>query len=161
MIVQQWHAVTTQLHTHVSARYWSLDVWLGLDLLWDIQFRLPAILNNSLASYQSPSLPSMLRSDNNYVCHECIHVTGSEHGNPNIFRCTSCTSDWSPIPKFLNPPLVHDVKTELCQTYWPEGTGMDKYRQKTNVDTMVADNNDDKEHQIHGYTDCPNNYSLS
>ena len=27
-----------QLHTHVSAPYWSPDVWLGLELLRDIQF---------------------------------------------------------------------------------------------------------------------------
>ena len=27
-----------QLHTHVSVPYWSPDVWLGLELLWDIQF---------------------------------------------------------------------------------------------------------------------------
>ena len=31
----------------------------------------------------------------------------------------------------------------------------------TNTDTMVTDNNDDKEHQIHGYTDCPSDQSLS
>jgi len=24
----------------------------------------------------------------------------------------------------------------------------------TNIDTVVTDDNDDKEHQIHGYTDC-------
>ena len=42
-----------QLHTHVSVPYWSPDVWLGLELLQDIQFGLPAILNNPLASYQS------------------------------------------------------------------------------------------------------------
>ena len=35
----------------------------------DIQFGLS---NNSLSS------------DNNYVCHECIDVTGSGHGNPKI-----------------------------------------------------------------------------
>ena len=27
-----------QLHTHVSVSYWSPDVWLGLELLRDIQF---------------------------------------------------------------------------------------------------------------------------
>jgi len=30
----------------------------------------------------------------------------------------------------------------------------------TNVDTMVTDDNDDKKHQIHGYTDCPTDQSL-
>ena len=29
-----------QLHTHVSVPYWSPDVWLGLELLRDIQFGL-------------------------------------------------------------------------------------------------------------------------
>ena len=29
-----------QLHTHISVSYWSPDVWLGLELLWDIQFEL-------------------------------------------------------------------------------------------------------------------------
>ena len=42
-----------QLHTHVSVPYWSPDVWLGLKLLRGIQLGLPAILNNSLAIYQS------------------------------------------------------------------------------------------------------------
>ena len=41
-----------QLHTHISVPYWSPDIWLGLELLRDIQFGLPAILNNSLASYE-------------------------------------------------------------------------------------------------------------
>jgi len=39
--------------TRVSVPYWSPDVWLGLELLRDIQLGLPVILNNSLASYQS------------------------------------------------------------------------------------------------------------
>ena len=42
-----------QLYTHVSVPYWSPDVWLGLEMLRDIQFGLPVILNNSLASYRS------------------------------------------------------------------------------------------------------------
>ena len=33
-----------QLHTHISVPYWSPDVCLGLELLPDIQFGLPAIL---------------------------------------------------------------------------------------------------------------------
>ena len=65
MIMQQWQAATTTRHsyTHVSVPFRSPDICLGLELLRDIQFRLTAILNNSLASY-----------DNNYVCHECIYV---------------------------------------------------------------------------------------
>ena len=39
-----------QLHTHVSVPYWSPNVWLGLELLRDVQFGLSAILNNSLAT---------------------------------------------------------------------------------------------------------------
>jgi len=63
MVMQQWHALSNndqaQLHTHVSVPYWSPDVWLGLELLRDIQFELPAILDNSLtllASYQSATI---------------------------------------------------------------------------------------------------------
>ena len=55
---------------------------------------------------KSPCLTSILRSDNNYVYHECIYVTRSGCGNPKIFRCTLCASGWTPLSKFLNPPLV-------------------------------------------------------
>ena len=55
------------------------------------QFGLPAILNNSLASY-----------NNNYVCHKCIYVTGNGRGNPKIF---SRAAAWTPLSKYLNPPL--------------------------------------------------------
>ena len=78
-----------QLHSHVSVLYWSPDVWLGLELLWVIQFGLPAILNNSLASYQS------------------VAVTRSGRGNPKIFLCALCASGWTPLSKFLNPPLPY------------------------------------------------------
>ena len=74
----------------LSVSYWSPDIWLGLELLWDIQFGLPAIW--------------IIRSDNNYVCREYIHITGSGRGNPIIFGCTSRTSGWT---KFLNPPLMY------------------------------------------------------
>jgi len=45
MIMQQWHATTTTRHsyTHISFLV-SPDVWLGLELLPDIQFGLPTIL---------------------------------------------------------------------------------------------------------------------
>ena len=66
-----------QLHTHISVPYWSPDVCLGLELLRNIQFGLPAVLNNSLASF-----------DNNFVCSECIYVTGSRRGNPKNFSWT-------------------------------------------------------------------------
>ena len=103
-----------QLHTHVSVPYWSPDVWLGLELLRDIQFGLPAILNNSLASYQSVLNTSILRSDNNYVCHKRIYVTRSGRGNPKIFGCASRTSGWTPLSKFLNPPLLYSTVFPLC-----------------------------------------------
>ena len=61
----------------------SRRLCIGLELIRDIQFGFPAILNNSLASY-----------DNNFVCHECVYVTGSGHGNPKIFG--------HPEPPFLN-----------------------------------------------------------
>ena len=54
--MQKWHSATTtrQSYTLTSIPYWSPDIWLCLDLLGDIQFGLPAILNNPLAtSYQS------------------------------------------------------------------------------------------------------------
>ena len=74
-----------QLHTHISVPYWSPDVCLGLELLWDIQFRLSPILNNSLASY-----------NNNYVCHKCIYV-------PEVGVATQNFSDaLQPEPPFLN-----------------------------------------------------------
>ena len=41
---------------------------LGLELLRDIQFGLPATFNNSLASYQS------VATIITWVCHECINV---------------------------------------------------------------------------------------
>jgi len=36
-------------------------------------------------------------SDNNYVCHECIHMTGSGCGNTNFRVCFVC--------QWLNPPF--------------------------------------------------------
>ena len=59
-------------YTLISVPYWSLDVCLGLELLWDIQFGLPAIYN-SLASYE-----------NNYISHECIYMTRSGRGNQKL-----------------------------------------------------------------------------
>ena len=62
-----------QLHTHVSVPYCSPDDWLGLELLWDIQFG--------------------LQRDE------------SGRGNPKIFGHASRASGWTPLSKFLNPPL--------------------------------------------------------
>ena len=74
-----------QLHTHVSVPYWSPDVCLGLELLRDIQFGLLAIC--SLA-----------------------YMTESGCGNPKIFGHTSRASGWTPLSKFLNPPLLRSGK---------------------------------------------------
>ena len=56
-----------QLHTHVSVLYWSPDVWLGLELLLDIQIGLPTW--------------------------------------PEVGMAIQNFSDWTPLSKFLNPPL--------------------------------------------------------
>ena len=78
-----------QLHIRVSVPYSSPDNWLGLELLRDIQFR------------QNPNWISQSNSS-----HECIHATGSGRGNPKIFRCALRASGWTPLSKFLNPPLL-------------------------------------------------------
>ena len=93
MIMQQWHAATTTrhsyTHTHTSVPYWCPDIWLGLELLRDLQFGL------------SPNWIS--RSNSN---HKCIHVTRIGAWQPKNFSCASRTSGWTPLTKFLNPPLV-------------------------------------------------------
>ena len=92
-----------QLHTHVLVPYWSPDVCLDLELLRDIQFGLPPILNNSLASY-----------DNNYVCHKCIYVTRNGHDNPKIF---GRAATWTPLSKCLNPPLSISATDKIWDTF--------------------------------------------
>jgi len=64
-------------------------------MLQDIQFGLPAILNYSLASYRSVA-----------TIITCALTSGSGHGNPKIFGCASCTRSWTPLSKFLDPPLI-------------------------------------------------------
>ena len=61
---------------------------------------LRTISNKSLASYY-----------NNYMCHEWIYVTGSGWGNPKISGRASCANGWTPLSKFLNPPLTILAKT--------------------------------------------------
>jgi len=55
-------------------------------------------------------------SDNNYVCYECINVTGSGHGNPKFFGCASCTHGWTrtPFSKFLDPPLYYALNVPFA-----------------------------------------------
>ena len=73
-----------QLNTHVSVPYWSPDVWLGLELIRDIQFGLPAILQDRKWAWL-----------------------------PKIFGCTSRTSGWTPHFKFVNLDCVFHVKVSI------------------------------------------------
>ena len=74
--MQHWHAATTRhSYTHLSASYWSPDVCLSLELLWDIQF-------------------------------------GPKVGVPTL-GCAWRTSGWTPLSKFLNPPLGWRLKKIL------------------------------------------------
>ena len=45
-------------------------------------------------------------SNNNYMCYECINVTGSGCGNPKIFGVLRAPVAEPPLSKFLDPPLV-------------------------------------------------------
>ena len=51
MIMQQWNASAKTRHSYTLVYQFLTD--LGLEMLRDIQFGLPAILNNSLASYRT------------------------------------------------------------------------------------------------------------
>ena len=63
-----------------------------------IQLGLPAILKQ-LTSY----LP--VSSDNNYVCYECVNGPEVGVASQKILECASCPSGWTPLSKFLDPPL--------------------------------------------------------
>ena len=86
-----------QLHTHVSVSYRSPDVWLGLELLWDIQLGLPAILNNSLASYQPVTTI--------ITCVTIALIYRKWAWQFKIFGCASCAHGWTPLSKFLDLSL--------------------------------------------------------
>ena len=105
-----------QLHAHVSVTYWSPDIWLGLDLLPDVQLGLPAILNCSLASYQS--IATIITC----MCVMNAHINMPEVGvaTPNFVGCVSCASGWTPLSKFLDPPLLlhHTNWTLLGLSRW-------------------------------------------
>ena len=88
-----------QLHTHVSLPYWSPDVWLGLELLRGIQLGLPAILNNSLATFRS--VATIITCVANALTYRKWAWQP-----PKNFECASCASGWTPLSKFLDPPLV-------------------------------------------------------
>ena len=47
-----------KLHTHVSVPYWSPDIWLGLELLRDIQFGLPAWPKVGVATQKFAGAPT-------------------------------------------------------------------------------------------------------
>ena len=65
----------------VASRY---SVWISSYLI-------------QLASYQSATI---------ITCHKCISVTESGRGNSKFSECASCASGWTPLPKFLDPPLL-------------------------------------------------------
>jgi len=50
------HNNQAQLHTHISVPYRFPDVWLGLELLQDIQFGLPAVLNRDWKWTRQPKI---------------------------------------------------------------------------------------------------------
>ena len=81
-----------QLHTHISVPYWSPDVCLGLELLRDIQFGLPAILKLSTKIL---------------LCVSWMHLCDRKWAwQPKIF------SGWTLLSEFLNPPLIHPEQTQ-------------------------------------------------
>ena len=80
-----------QLHTHISVPYWSPDVFLGLELLRDIQFGLPGIF--SLAS----------------CCNKYVHLRAkSGRGNPKFFRRASRAICWTPLSKSATVLMCKD-----------------------------------------------------
>ena len=71
------YAATTNRHSYTLKYQFFTDLqMLGLELLRDIQFGLPAILNNSLASYQSVAM---------YI--------GMHSHDQKMFGCASYSSD--------------------------------------------------------------------
>ena len=68
--------------------FWSPDVWLGLEMLRDIQFELPCSYFKQLT-----------------IITRAL-TFGSGRGNPKIFGCALCTRSWTPLSKFLDPPLA-------------------------------------------------------
>ena len=98
-----------QLHAHVSVAYWSPDVCLGLELLRDIQFGLPAILKLSTKIL---------------LCVSWMDLCDRKWAwQPKIF------SGWTLLSEFLNPPLIHPEQTQpsWCTTLakwivhdWPD-----------------------------------------
>ena len=80
----------------------------------DIQFGLPAILNNSLASYHSVATIII-----------CALTCRKWAWQPKIFGCASYASGWTPLYKFLDPPLVCGSNRALafsCRLLHPRAT---------------------------------------
>ena len=91
----------------------------------------------------------------------CIHYGENSPRYRKTNRLTDCRK--------LNTIRRYNTYTDMPLQLWSAWCWNQKYTRPidqteqvwTTTDTMVTDNNDDKEHQIHGYTDCPSDYSLS
>jgi len=96
---------------HISVPYWSPDVWLSPELLRDIQFGLQAILNNSLASYQS--VVTII------TCVMNAFTWPKWAWQPNNFRVHFVHQWLNPLSKFLNLPLsiVHACTSSSVTLY--------------------------------------------
>ena len=112
MIMRQWHATTTR-HSYTLMYQFFTDLRTFLELLRDIQFGLP------------------LRSDNNYMCHECIHVTRNfttTHSNfslettlvsqtrPSVDCCQHC-AQCPFLPRILSESMGLLVRLGTLQLY--------------------------------------------
>ena len=112
-----------QLHTHVSVPYWSPDVWLGLELLLDIQFGLPtwpevgvAIQNFSdwtpTAYYHSWVVrKSSTLSEHCSVLWYLLLASMEHHRLPIIDACWKGDKDavLRIISKGTEPSFVHNI----------------------------------------------------
>ena len=83
MIMQQWHAASTTIGTVTHSCVSSLLISRRLTRPRVVSRYL--VRSSSYFKQLTSKLP--VGSDNSYVCHECIHMTRSERGNPKIFEC--------------------------------------------------------------------------
>ena len=91
--MQQWHAQQqpgTATHSCISS----------LLISWRLNRpRVASRYFKQLTSYPPVS------SDNNYVCCDCVNVPEVGVATPKNLECASCASGWTPLSKFLDPPL--------------------------------------------------------